>query len=192
MALWLELIIIKQKEEMDMKFSKRLTSLFLTATLIVGTSFTVLAAANDDVIKALKDAKVPATYIIQAENYLKTKEITTAQADSIKSQIAKVDQIVKDSGVKDLSKLSAADKNKVIEAAKESVKVIDLAVNVQKQSNGSIEIVAKDSSGKVVASFTSNEVKQTGFDSTTIYAGALMIILAAGSVFLLRRNSVKA
>jgi hypothetical protein len=175
-----------------MKFSKRLASLFFTAALVVGTSFTVLAAPNDDVIKALKDAKVPATYLIQAENYLKTRELTTEEVSAVKAQISSVDKIVKDSGVKDLSKLSNADKRKIIEAVKESGKAIDLAISVQKQSNGSIEVVAKDEAGKVVASFTSNEVKQTGFDSTVTYAGALMIILAAGSVFVLRRNSVKA
>jgi hypothetical protein len=175
-----------------MKFSKKLASLMLTAALVVGTSTTALAASNDEVIKALKDAKVPATYLIQAENYLKTNTLTAEEAAAVKSEITKVDQIVKQAGVTDLTKLSDADKKKVISSVQEAGKAADLNVSIQKQSNGNIEVVAKNEQGKVVASFTSNEVKQTGLDSTVIYAGALMIILAAGSVFVLRRNSVKA
>jgi hypothetical protein len=180
------------RREKRMKFSNKLASLFLTAAIVVGSTVTAFAATNDEVIKALKDAKVPATYIIQAENYLKTTELTAEEVTAVKSQISTVEKITETAGVKDLSKLSSADKDKVIAAVKEAGKAIDLVVNVQKQSNGQLEIVAKDATGKVVASFTSNEVKQTGFDSTIIYAGALMVLLAVGSVVVLRRNSVKA
>ena len=65
-----------------MKLTKKLTTLFLTLALVIGTSVTAFAAPNDDIIAALKSAKVPATYIIQAENYLKTTTITEAQANS--------------------------------------------------------------------------------------------------------------
>jgi hypothetical protein len=176
-----------------MKLSRKLTSLVLSAALVVGTSVTAFAATpNEDVLKALKDAKVPATYLIQAENYLKTNTVTAEEAAAVKTQVSTVEQVVKAAGVTDVTKLSDADKTKVLTAVKEAGKAVDLVVNVQKQSNGQLEVVAKDETGKVVASFTSNEVKQTGFDSTVIYAGALMIILAAGSVFVLRRNGVKA
>jgi len=95
-----------------------------------------------------------------------------------------------DAGVKDASKLTVDQKNKIIAAATEAGKSIGLTVNVTKQSNGQIAVVAKDASGKVVASFTAKEVKQTGVDTTIMYVGALMMILAAGSVLVVRKVKV--
>lgn len=175
-----------------MKLSKKMASLFLTAAIVVGTSVATLAATpNDDVISALKDAKVPATYLIQAENYLKTTTITADQAAAVRAEINSASEVVKAAGNTDLSKLSTADKNKVLADVTAAGKAIDLTVSVTKQSNGQYAVVAKDKTGNTVINFTSNEVKQTGIDNTIIYVGALMIILAAGSVFVVRRNSLK-
>lgn len=69
-----------------MKLTKRLTTLFLTLALVLGTSIIALAAPNDDTIAALRAAKVPETYIIQAENYLKTTTLTAEEATAVVSQ----------------------------------------------------------------------------------------------------------
>lgn len=171
-----------------MKLSKKLVSLFLTVAFVLGISITAFAAPNDDVIAALENAKVPATYIIQAENYLKTTTLTAAQSTAVIEQITIVEAIIADAGVKDLSLLSTADKNRIIAAVITAGKAIGLTITVTKQSDGRFLIVAKDLDGNVVVSFTSNEVTQTGFNSTIIYVGALMLLLAAGSVFVLRRK----
>lgn len=175
-----------------MKLSKVLTSLFLTMAIVIGISVTAFAAPNDDVITALKNAKVPATYVIQAENYLKITTLTADQAASVIAQITIVADVFKAAGVKDLTKLSVSDRSKVLSAITAAGQAIDLTITVTMQSNGQYALVAKDKAGNTVFRFTTNQVTQTGLDNTIIYVGALMIILAAGSVFVLRRNSLKA
>ena len=172
-----------------MKLTKKLTSLVVAAALVVGTSITAFAAPKDEVIQALKDAKVPQTYIIQAENYLKTRTLTSEEAAAVKAQVSVAEKVMVDAGTKDASKLTSEQKNEVLAAVKKAGESVGLTVSVTKQSNGQFEIVAKDASGKIVASFTSKEVKQTGINTTIIYAGALMMILAAGSVLVVRRKS---
>ena len=174
-----------------MKFTKKLTTLLLALSLTVGTSITAFASPNDDAIAALKNAKVPATYVIQAENYLKTTTLTADQSAAVIAQITEANAIVNASGVTDLTKLSEADKNAVLENIVQAGKAIDLTVNVTKQSNGQYLVVAKDAAGNTVLNLSSNEVKQTGMDNTIIYVGMLMIILSAGSVFVLRRTNLK-
>lgn len=175
-----------------MRLTKKLTTLFLTLALVIGTSVTAFAAPNDDVITALENAKVPATYIIQAENYLKTTTITAAEATAVISEITKANDVLDAAGTIDLSALSDADKNEVIGYITAAGNAIDLTVTVAKQSNGQYAVVAKDAAGNIVVNFTSNEVKQTGMDNTIIYVGMLLVIMAAGSAFVLRRNNLKA
>ncbi len=174
-----------------MKFTKKLSTLLLALSLTVGTSITAFATPNEDAIAALKNAKVPATYVIQAENYLKTTTLTADQSAAVIEQITEANAIVNASGVTDLTKLSETDKNALLAKIVEAGKAIDLTVNVTKESNGQYLVVAKDASGNTVFNFSSNEVKQTGMDSTIIYVGMLMIILSAGSVFVLRRTNLK-
>ena len=174
-----------------MKFTKKLTTLLLALSLTVGTSITAFATPNQDAIAALKNAKVPATYVIQAENYLKTTTLTADQVAAVVEQITEANAIVNASGVTDLTKLSETDKNAVLAKIIEAGKAIDLTVNVTKQSNGQYLVVAKDASGNTVLNFSSNEVKQTGMDNRIIYVGMLMIILSAGSVFVVRRTNLK-
>lgn len=172
-----------------MKLSKKLAGLVLTASLVFGTSVTAFAAPNDDVIQALKDAKVPQTYLIQAENYLKTTTVTAAQATSVKSEITKAADVVKAAGTTDLTKLSDAQKAQVLAAVSEAGKDLGLTVNVTKASNGAYVIAAKDATGKEVVNFTGNQVKQTGVDNTILALGAFMLVAAAGSVFVVKRVS---
>jgi len=175
-----------------MKLFKKLSTFILTATLVIGTSVTVFAAPNDDVISALKNANLPTTYIIQAENYLKTTTLTAAQSSAVVAQITDAAAILDAAGVKDVTSLSAADKTSILANVTAAGNAIGLEVNVVKQANGQFAITATDANGNTVVNFSSNEVKQTGLDNTLLYAGILMIILAAGSVFVLRKNSLTA
>jgi len=175
-----------------MKLFKKLSTLILTVALVVGTSVTVFAAPNDDVISALTNANLPATYIIQAENYLKTNTLTAAQSSAVVAKISDATAIMNAAGVKDISTLSATDKASVLADVTSAGNAIGLTINVVKQANGQFAITATDANGNIVVNFSSNEVKQTGLDNTLLYAGILMIILAAGSVFVLRKNSLTA
>jgi hypothetical protein len=171
-----------------MNLSKKFTTLFLTLALVVGTTITAFATPNDDTIAALKNAKVPATYIIQAENYLKTNTLTADQSVAIIAQITEAGDILKASGITDLTKLSAADRDKILQNVVDAGNAIGLTVNVAKESNGQFSIAAVNDAGESVLNLTSNEVKQTGLDNTIIYVGGLIIILAASSALVLRKK----
>lgn len=175
-----------------MNLLKKLTTLLLTTALVLGTSVIAFAAPNDDVITALNNAKVPATYVIQAENYLKTTTLTANEATSVVAQINDAAAIVEASGQTDITKLSADQKDQILANISAAGAAIGLDVSIDKLSNGQFSIIAKENDGTTVASFSSNAVKQTGMDTTLVYAGLLMIILAAGSVFVLRKYNLKA
>ena len=83
-------------------------------------------------------------------------------------------------------------KDEILAYITAAANALDLTVSVTKQSNGQFLIVLKDMSGNIVVSFSSSQVKQTGMDNSIIYVGMLMVVLAAGSVFVLRRNNLKA
>lgn len=164
-----------------MKLSKKLASMVVAASIVLGTSVTAFAAPNDDVISALKNAKVPATYLIQAENYLKNNTLTADQASAVTSKINDAASVLKTAGVTDITKLSAAQKQQVIADATSAGSAIGLTVTTAKQSNGTYAVVAKDASGNTVANFTSNDVKQTGSNDIALALGAVLLVAAAGS-----------
>lgn len=156
--------------------------------MFIGNSVIAFAAPNDDVVKALKDAHVPNTYIIQAENYLKNNEITEEQASNIQTQIRKADEIMKAANTKDASELNEKDIQNVLQAVKDAGKVIDLDINVTRKSNGNVSVVTKDSTGKVIVEFSTAEVKQTGINNTILAIGGVLFLMAAGSFFVIRKR----
>lgn len=170
-----------------MKLFTKVASLVVALSVVLCMNMTVSASANDDVINALKAAKVPATYLTKAENYLKTTTITDAQATAVKSEITKVQGVMTTANVTDLSKLSQADKNTVIAAITAAGKDIDLNVAITKQADGNFAVAVTDKNGKAVDSFTSNQVKQTGSDNTLMVLGLGLIVLSAGSLFVVKR-----
>lgn len=175
-----------------MKLFNKVASFAIALSLVGFMKVSVSAAANDDVINALKAANVPQTYIIQAENYLKNNTITDAQASAVESQITTAKNIMSAANVTDVSKLSAADKQSVINAITSAGQAIDLNISVAKQSDGTYAISAKDKNGVEVLSFTSNEVKQTGVDNTLIAIGSVLVLLSAGSVLVIKKAKANA
>lgn len=170
-----------------MKLRKKLVTLALSLSLVLGTSVTAFAAPNDDVIQALKDAKIPQSYITQAENYLKTTTLTAAQATAVQAQVTKAADVMKAVNVTDATKLTDSQLQTVLTAVKDAGTAINLNITVAKESNGSVSIVAKDTAGNTVVTFSTTDVKQTGANNTIFIAGILFIVLAAGSVIAVRK-----
>lgn len=174
-----------------MKLFTKIASLVVALSVVLCMNMTVSASANDDVINALKAAKVPSIFLIKAENYLNsasTTPLTDAQATAVKSEIAKVQNVMTAANVTDLSKLSQADKNTVIAAITAAGKDVDLNVSIKKQADGNFLVAVTDKNGKdVVEPFTSNQVKQTGVDNTLMVLGFALIVLSAGSLFVAKK-----
>lgn len=175
-----------ERDVLKMKLLKNSVILLLTFILAFSMVATALAAPNDDMIQALKDAKIPSTYIIQAENYLKTRELTQAEADAAIIQIKKAADIMEKAGTKDLTKLSA-DKQQILAIVVDAGAANGITISIKKGSNGTYTISGADSTGKEVINFSSKEVKQTGSNDILLLLGAVFMITAAGSIFAIKR-----
>lgn len=171
-----------------MKLGKKIATLALSLAMVAVSASTVFASPKEDIVKALKDAKVPKTYVIQAENYMKTNDISTESAEIIKTQVEKVDSILKEADLEDVSKLGKEDVEEVMKAVKTAGDSIGLNIDVKKNAGGSVSFVAKDKEGQVVADFTTTEVKQTGVNNTVLALGGFVLLLSVGSFFVIRRK----
>ena len=176
-----------ERDILKMKLLKNSVILLLTFILTFSMVATAFAAPNSDVIQALEDAKVPKTYIIQAENYLKTCELTQAEADAAIIQIKKAADIIEKAGTKDLTKLSDADKQQILAMVVEVGEANGITVSIKKGSNGTYTIIGTDSTGKEVINFSSKEVKQTGRNDILLLLGFVFMVAAAGSIFAIKR-----
>jgi hypothetical protein len=175
-----------------MKIAKKLSTLVLSLIMVLGASSMALAAPNDDVVSALKANHVPQDYIVQAENYLKNHTLTASQSEVVIAQIEKANGIMVAAGTKDYEKLSTSDKNAIIGAIHVAGDAIGLKITIQEQANEHYRYIVKDSSGKIVADFTSSSVKQTGVNNSFIFAGMLLLVLSAGSFIVLKKRAFNA
>lgn len=135
-------------------------------TLILAFSTTIISFAatvtpNQSVINALKNTgKLPSVYVISAQNYLKTVKLTKAQASGIVTDINNAAKVMKSANTKDITKLSAAQKSKVLYYINDSVKRLGLKATIKKTSKSTYSLVFKNSKGKTVWSLNSKYLKQ--------------------------------
>ena len=160
----------------------------LTSMLVLGASANVMAATTQDTIAALNAAKVDEVYIIKAENYLKTANLSAAQLDIVKEQIKVVRTILKSAKITDVTELSQADKAKVMAAVTKAAQAANLTVTFGKDSAGYAFASFKDANGVEVFRASADELglKVTGAEvPMTLYAG-IFLVLASG-VLLARK-----
>ena len=164
---------------------KFLTILALAVFFLGATSTTVSAASENDIITALNNAGVPAVYVTQAENYLRTTDVSEAEADQIIANIKKAAAIA--NGVTDLSKLTQEQINAIIAEVTSAAAVLGLTLSV---SDGVVTFYNADGSVVTQSSMSGNEVKQTGSSYIYLVSGLVLLVAAAGSAVLLRRKSL--
>lgn len=169
---------------------KQISSLILTLGLVAGISQAAFAAPNDDVLATLKNSNIPSTYITKAENYLKTITLTADQASAVTTQINKVKTIASNEGTSDLSKLSESGKKDALTAIQAAAKAVNLTANINKTATGDYTISMVDANGNVVLNISSTEasMKKTGTDSYLFMLGTVMIVVASGSLFIVRKS----
>ncbi len=164
---------------------KFLTILALAVFFLGATSTTVSAASENDIITALNNAGVPAVYVTQAENYLRTTDVSEAEADQIIANIKNAAAIA--NGVTDLSKLTQEQINAIIAEVTSAAAVLGLTLSV---SDGVVTFYNADGSVVTQSSMSGNEVKQTGSSYIYLVSGLVLLVAAAGSAVLLRRKSL--
>ena len=175
-----------------MKIAKKLSTLVLSLIMVLGASSMAFAAPNDDVVGALKANHVPQDFIIQTDNYLKNHTLTKSQSDAVIVQIEKANSIMEAAGTKNYEKLSSSDKAAIVKTINAAADAFGLTVSVQELANENYHYVVKDSSGKIVADFTSSSVKQTGINTSLIFGGMILLVLAAGSFVVLKKRALTA
>ncbi|HAE61470.1 MAG TPA: hypothetical protein DCG38_03950 [Eubacteriaceae bacterium] len=169
---------------------KKTVTLLMVLLLIVGSSASVFAATEDDIIQALRDAKVPETYIIQAENYLKENDVASEDASAIIAKIEDSKAILDAAGVTNVTELSDADKQELLDNVRSAGEVLDLTFTIS-ASNGSYDVVVTDAEGAVVTEFKSNQVNQTGANPI-MFVGGFALISAAAAFLMINRKKVAA
>lgn len=164
---------------------KKILSILALAVLFFGTSTSVSAASENDILTALNDAGVPAVYVTQAENYLKANDVSEADADQIIEHIKNAAAIA--AGVTDPSKLSRAQLQAILAEVTAAAAVLGLTLTIE---DGVVTFY--DAAGKIVAQFSlsGNEVKQTGSSYIYLVSGLGLLVAAAGSAVLLKRKNV--
>lgn len=146
-----------------MKHVKKLTIAIITLVFVITSTISTIAAitTNQTVVNALKNTgKLPAVYVIGAQNYLRTKKLTKAQSTAIISDINKASSIMKQGKTKDITKLSSAKKAALLQSIKHAAKQLKLTVYVKKKSKTTYYILFKDSKGKTVWALNSKYLKQ--------------------------------
>lgn len=164
---------------------KKILYVLALALVFLGTSTSVSAASESDIIATLNDAGVPAVYVTQAENYLRANDVTDAEADQIISRINNAAAIA--NGVTDLSQLSQEQLQAILAEATAAASVLGLTLSFE---DGVVTFFDADNSVVAQLSMDGNEVKQTGSSYTYLVAGLGLVVAAAGSAVLLKRKEV--
>ncbi len=166
-----------------MKFRK-LSVLVLSLIMMLAMSITAFAATEDDIIKELKAAGVPDTYVAQAEQYLANNDVTADQADGVIDEIKAAKATAGD--VTDVKKLNADQKAAIIKNVEAAGKAMDAVVTVDTKNN---KVTITDKNGKEYV-VEENPVKPTGvsvYATYAVVAAMAMVLVACGVVVSKRR-----
>lgn len=177
---------------------KKLFAILLTiAILVVPMSLSASAegALNAEelrIMEALKgtvtvngvELHIPDNYVTQAENYLKTHDVTKAEADEVLGYIDEGKEIVKASDLKktsDLKVLPKKDKQAILELGKKACAVVESTLTYDGKN---VTIVANNSGETLFDA--APVIKTTGADSdfsvTAIVISSVVVLLGAAFV----------
>ena len=108
---------------------------FLAGTVNAATESELLEYLSKDFTVGGKTISISAADKVKIERYLNENEVTAEQADSI---IAKVDEavaVLEKAGETDLTKLSQADKDKLVNIANSAASVLGLSISYDASTN---------------------------------------------------------
>ena len=171
--------------------------LLVIALLVIPMSLSVSAegalnAEEQRILDALKSTvtvdgvefHIPDNYVTQAENYLKTHDVTKAEADEIIGYIDEGKEIVKNSDLKktsDLKVLPQKDKQAILDLGKKASAVVEATLTYDGKN---VTIVANDSGATLFDA--APIVKTTGADGNfsmiAIIASSVVVLLGAAFV----------
>lgn len=124
---------------------------------------------------------------VKIERYLADNPVTESEANQIMNKAREATKIMDEAGVTDITKLSQADKNKILSIANEAAGVIGLSISLKA---GVVEVY-KD--GKLIETATLNNGKlaYTGNDNTVLVVSSVAV-LALATAFVVRKKFANA
>lgn len=164
--------------------SKKFFVMVLSLVMMLAMSVTAFAATEDDIIKELKAAGVPETYVSQAEQYLANNEVIDTQADNVIAEIKKAKETAGD--VTELKNLSAEQKTAILKNVEAAGTAMGATVVVDTKDN---KVTITDENNKTYI-VEENPVKPTGvsvYATYAVVAAMAMVLVACGVVVSKRR-----
>ena len=177
---------------------KKLFAILLTiAILVVPMSLSVSAegAINAEELRIMEALKgtvtvdgvefhIPDNYVTQAENYLKTHEVTKAEADEILGYIDEGKKVVQESDLKktsDLKVLPQKDKEKILDLGKKASAVVEATLTYDGKE---VTIVANNSGETLfdAAPIIKTTGAESDFSVIAIVASSVVVLLGAAFV----------
>lgn len=181
---------------------KKLISMLAVLALVTVSAVSVCAAGINSSEKKVLDyieagvevngqtVTVPNSYMVQAENYLNTIDLTEDQANQIIAAVDKAKAYVKDNGITDIHGLSQSQKSQLLSFAQEAASVVGLKVTIVNGNN----IMITDSNGTTVATFEA-AIKVTGgqadFTNAAIIGVVILGVLGAAAFAAYKYRLVK-
>ena len=175
------------------KSIKIVLALLIIAVVCLGYTTAVNATPGEDLIAYLskpftiagETVTIPSGYIKEVQRYIDTYGITADQVTAIEAKIEEGIAVMNNAGVSDVSKLSQADKDKLMGLAQEAAAIVDATVTFGK---GTVTVIGKD--GKTFGTFVTvsknGDGSQTAFartgEDTTLYLVSGIAIIAIASL----------
>lgn len=194
---------------------KKLSAILIALVLVAATAVTAFAAGINsseqavlDELKtsvAMKDGEmvIPTEYVNQAENYFNTIEMTEAQSKDIIAIIEDGKKFLANSGASNISDLTFAQKQELLDYGKKVVGVLDMTMSYDKTTK---KLTIFDPNGEVAFSATpyltktgaiaENPIKTTGSDINYFgfiaLGAAAVVLVAGGTMFVVKTKKERA
>ena len=159
---------------------KTLTALILVFVLVASLAMTVSAATIADVVTALEGAGVPDVYVTQAESWLTSKSLSSAQLDGLVAHINAAKTIA--AGETKISELTSAQRIGIRDHVLAAATDLGLTASYTNKV-----LTIKDGTATVFQVSYADAVKQTGYDYSIILIGLGLLALAGVAAFGARK-----
>lgn len=171
-----------------MKKSIVLTIVALVA-ILMSTSVFAASSIAEEIYNKGKDYGVTTEHKARLEKYFANNEITEEQKTAVLAKADEVIAIMNKAGVKDVTKLSTTDLNKVKALVQDAAKEIGLTVKFESKGNN-FTVTKGDKVVDVYSGDSGKKLVYTGSNTITIAIASLGFIVVAGIVATnLRKNA---
>lgn len=163
----------------------------LVAIMVFGTVNTFAASTSqliNEVYSIGSKYGLTSSDKVKIERYLADNPITEEEADALIAKAKEIDNIMKEEGVTDITKLSEEAKSKIKDIANSAASILNLTLTIK---DGKIEIY-KD--GKLIEVVSTNRGKlvYTGNNNFIIYVTIAVAIVALATIVIARKKKINA